>query len=273
MSASSPSLLFRGGRLIPEYNQTPETASVRVEDGRIAAIGPDAEGPADQVIDLNQHLIMPGLIDLYCNFREPGNGQKGTIASESLAAARGGFTTVCAAPETSSVNDSGAVTHLIRDIALARGSTRVLPIGAATRGLAGEHLSDMVGLMNAGCVAVGQFQHSMISAKVLYRCMAYARTFGITLMLRPFNHSLVGDGVAHDGLVAGRLGLAGVPSVAETSAVMEMLLLAEETGVHLHLSQLSCARSVEMIAQAKARDVAVTCDVAMHQLLLTESVR
>ncbi|MCK7544333.1 dihydroorotase [Marinobacter bryozoorum] len=240
-------------------------------DGLIQAMGAEpVTGSAETVIDASGLTLLPGFVDLCCNLREPGNGQKGNIASETRAAARGGFTTVCASPDTSPVNDSGAVTNLIRDVARSSAAIRVLPVGAATRGLAGELLSDMVGLSNAGCVAFSNGTRAMANARILRRCMAYARTFDLTLMLQPLNDALAADGYAHDGKVAAHLGLLGVPEVAETASVMEMLLLAEETGVRLHLGQLSCARSVEMVADARQRGVSVTADVAMHQLVFTE---
>ncbi|WP_323750497.1 dihydroorotase [Marinobacter sp.] len=242
-----------------------------IQDGKIVAIGAEAlSADADQQFDASGCVIAPGFVDLCCNLREPGNGQKGNIASETLAAAHGGFTTVCASPETSPVNDSSAVTHLIRDGATSRGSVQVLPVGAITRGLAGELLSDLAGLKNAGCVAVSNGSRGIKNARILRRCMAYAHTVGMTVMFSPENQALAADGYAHDGQVTTRLGLLGIPEVAETAAVMEMLLLAEETGVKLHLSQLSSGRSVEMLADARKRGIQVTADVAMHQLCFTE---
>ncbi|MFW5823547.1 MAG: dihydroorotase, partial [Marinobacter sp.] len=202
------------------------TVNLLVRDGLIGAMGNGpVTGSADTVIDASGLTLLPGFVDLCCNLREPGNGQKGNIASESRAAARGGFTTVCASPDTSPVNDSGAVTNLIRDVA-GKAPIRILPVGAATRGLAGELLSDMVGLSHAGCVAFSNGTRAMASARILRRCMAYARTFDLILMLQPVNQALAADGYAHDGPVATRLGLLGVPEVAETAAIMEMLLLA-----------------------------------------------
>lgn len=261
------SLKINGGRLA----HTDTVTTVLVRDGYIAALG-DAAGreSADNEFDATGCIVAPGFVDLCCNLREPGNGQKGNIASESLAAAHGGFTTLCASPETSPVNDSAAVTNLILDVAAKRSGVRILPIGAITRGLEGDLLSDMAGLATAGCVALGNGARPVKNARVLRRCMAYAQTFGLTVMFSPENRALAADGYAHDGLVASRLGLLGIPEVAETAAVVEMLLLAEETGVRLHLSQLSCARSVEMLADARKRGIAVTADVAMHQLLFTE---
>lgn len=273
-SQVSGDLLITGGRLVDGDGSQRDNPGVRVRDGRLVALGADAlaaSRAATERVNADGWVIAPGFIDLCCNLREPGNGQKGNIASEARAAAHGGFTTVCASPETSPVNDSSAVTHLIRDGAASRSPIRVLPVGAMTRGLEGELLSDMAGLQNAGCVAVGHGARPVRNARILRRCMAYAQTFGLTVMLHPENAALAADGYAHDGLVATRLGLLGIPEVAETAAVMEMLLLAEETGVHLHLSQLSCGRSVDMVAEAKARGVRVTADVAMHQLVFTEA--
>ena len=265
-------LKLTGGQLFEPGKGLISNPGLLVRNGRIEAVGEQAQAAASAAtLDADGQVIAPGFIDLCCNLREPGNGQKGNIASETRAAAHGGFTTVCASPETSPVNDSGAVTNLILDSVASRGVVRVLPIGAITRGLDGDMLSDMAGLKAAGCVAVGNGSRGVRNARILRRCMAYAQTFGLTVMFSPENTALAADGYAHDGQVTTRLGLLGIPEVAETAAVMEMLLLAEETGVRLHLSQLSCARSVEMLAQARDRGVKVTADVAMHQLVFTES--
>lgn len=273
MNSGSSELLISGGRLVDGEGDTRDNPGLLVRDGRLAVIGAQAAAQAgadSERIDASGWVITPGFVDLCCNLREPGNGQKGNMASESRAAAHGGFTTVCVSPETSPVNDSRAVTHLIRDSAAERSPIRVLPVGALTRGLEGEMLSDMAGLQSAGCVAVGNGSRPVRNARILRRCMAYAHTFGLMVMLQPENAALAADGYAHDGVVAARLGLHAIPEVAETAAVMEMLLLAEETGVHLHLSQLSCGRSVDMVADARARGVRVTADVAMHHLVFTE---
>lgn len=248
-----------------------EPTSVLVSDDRVGLIGEEARvSDAEEVIDGSGQWLLPGLWDLNCQLREPGPDRKGSIATETRAAARGGFTTVCAMPDTSPINDSGAVTNLINDLSHRDGAVRVLPIGAMTRGLEGERLSDMVGLTGAGCVAVSNAGYPATSARILRRCMAYARTFDLLLYLQPENASLAAGGCAHDGAVAARLGLPGIPPVAETTAVNELLMLAEETGVRLHLGPLSCARSVELIREARTRDLPVTADVAIHHLVYTE---
>jgi dihydroorotase len=266
-----PVIRIANGHRLTNTGRDENSCSLLIRNGRIEALGEQADqAKADQVIDATGCLVTPGFTDLCCNLREPGAGQKGNIASETRAAAKGGYTTVCAAPDSSPVNDSGAVTHLIREVASTRSPINVLPLGAATRGLEGELLSDMVGLSAAGCVALSNGMATVRNARILRRAMAYAQTFGFTLMLQPRNHALAADGFAHDGVVTTRLGLLGIPEVAETAAVSEMLLLAEETGVRLHLSQLSTARSVAMVAEARQRSVMVTADVAMHHLVFTE---
>lgn len=276
-SPPAASVKIVGGQLYRNASGTGAGAleanpGVLIENGRIAALGAQVQAQQAAVtLNADNCIVSPGFLDLCCNLREPGNGQKGNMVSETRAAAHGGFTSVCAAPDTSPVNDSGAVTNLIGDLADIRSWVRILPIGAATRGLQGELLSDMAGLKRAGCVILGNASKSVRNARILRRCMGYAQTFGLTLMFSPENQALAADGYAHDGAVTTRLGLLGIPEVAETTALMEMLLLAEETGVRLHLSQLSCARSVEMLAQARQRGIKVTADVAMHQLAFTEA--
>lgn len=246
--------------------------SVLVVDGSIHLVGEEAErAEADAVTNGQNQWLLPGLVDLNCHLREPGPDRMGTIASETLAAARGGFTTVCCVPDTSPVNDSGAVTHLIQDLARRRGRVRVLPLGAMTRGLEGDRLSDMADLAAAGCVALGNAGHPIANARVMRRCMAYARTFDIKLFIQPENPSLASDGCAHDGVMAARLGLAGVPDVAETTAVSELLMLAAETGVRLHLGPLSCARSVALVRQAREAGQPVTSEVGITHLVATEA--
>ena len=264
------SLKITGGTLFDGSGTETDNPGLLVRNGRIEALGSAAvSASADREFDASGCVIAPGFIDLCCNLREPGNGQKGNIASETRAAAMVA-SPPCVPRRKPRRLTTSAVTHLIREGADSRGSVRVLPVGAITRGLDGEMLSDMAGLKNAGCVAVGNGSRGVRNARILRRCMAYAQTFGLTVMFSPENQALAADGYSHDGQVATRLGLLGIPEVAETAAVMEMLLLAEETGVKLHLSQLSSGRSVQMLADARKRGIQVTADVAMHQLSFTK---
>ncbi len=265
-------ILIRNGQLFdPQTGQT-RPGAVLTEDRHIVAVGDSAlDAAADRELDAGGAVVSPGFIDLCCFLREPGDDQKGTLASETLAAAHGGFTTVCAAPESSPINDSGAVTTLILERARKQGQTRVLPVGALTRGLQGEMLSDMAALAKAGCVALSNGTYPAGNTRVLRRCMAYASTFGLTLFMRPENPALAMDGCAHEGVVATRLGLPGIPEIAETTAVSELIMLAEDTGVRLHLSQLSTARSVDLVRAARERGLPVTADVAIHHLSFNEN--
>jgi len=265
-------ILIRNGQLFDPRTGQVRAGAVLTDEQKIVAVGDSAlDQTADREIDAGGALVSPGFIDLCCFLREPGDDQKGTLASETLAAAHGGFTTVCAAPESSPVNDSGAVTTLILERARKQGKARVLPIGALTRGLRGELLSDMAALARAGCVALSNGTYPAGNTRVLRRCMAYASTFGLTLFMRPENPALALDGCAHEGVVATRLGLPGIPEIAETIAVGELIMLAEDTGVRLHLSQLSTARSVDLVRAARERGLAVTADVAIHHLAFNEN--
>lgn len=264
-------ILIENGRILDPVSGEETPASVLIDGGVIASLGAPAQN-VDQRVDAGGCLIVPGFIDLSCHLREPGDDQKGSIASETRAAAHGGFTTVCTSPDSSPVNDSGAVTNLIRDVALRDGVVKVLPVGAITRGLDGELLSDMAGLTRAGCVALSNGDRPLGNSRVVRRCMAYAHTFGLTLFMQPENKALAAEGCAHEGAVATHLGLPGIPEVAETTAVAELLLLAEETGVRLHLSQVTTARAVEQIERAQSRGLAVTADVAIHHLVYNDAV-
>lgn len=265
-------LLIENARIIDPSQHLDKVTNLYMARGRIAAIGHDApEGfTPDQVIDGTDKWILPGLVDLQARLGEPGSHFEGNIASETKAAVSGGITTICCPPDTAPVNDTQAVTELIQRRARQAATAFVLPIGAITQGLDGERLSNMAALKNAGCIALGQSTRPIQNALTLKNAMAYAASNDILLMMRSENEQIKNNGVAHSGVVSSRLGLAEIPSSAETIALARDLVLVEETGVRAHFSQLSTARSVEMIAEAKKRGLPVTCDVAIHQLHLTE---
>lgn len=218
--------------------------------------------------------LRPALIDLYARLREPGATFKADILSESRAAAANGISLLVCAPETEPSLDSTSVVELIRDRARAAflaGGSRVLPLGAMSKALGGEQISEYAALREAGCVAMSSGSRPITNSNFLRRAMQYARSFDITLFLHPIDQYLSEDGVAHEGRVAARLGLAGIPESAETLALARDLMLIEETGVRAHISRISCARSVELIAAAKRRGARVSCDVAIAQLFLCEN--
>lgn len=246
---------------------------VAIEDGTILSVGekPPAGFEADEIWTGNGELCLPGLVELCGFLREPGYEHKGTLRSELGAAAKGGVTTVCAPPLTQPVNDTAAVTRLIQERARNIGLSRVLPIGAMTRGLAGEQLTEMAALRDAGCIAVSNLRAPFASHRVMERCLEYAASQDMRVFVAPWDTALADGGCVHEGAVASRLGLAGIPPTAEILAVSQWLMLAESSGVRLHLTALSCARSVEMVAQARARGLLVSADVALANLLYTDA--
>lgn len=266
------SVHIRGGRLVDPDSGLDETADLFVQDGRIAAHGKKPRGfSADIEIDAGAGLVVPGLVDLCARFREPGLEHKGTIASEARAAASAGVTTVCCPPDTDPVIDTTAVAELIQQRAAACGQTRVLPLGALTRGLRGENLAEMDALRRAGCVAVSNADRPIPDSEVLRRAMEYAAGCGLRVFIQPEDHFLRNQGVVHEGAVSTRLGLPPIPAAAETVAVSRALLLMEQTGAAVHFCRLSAARSVELLANARRAGLPVSADVGISHLFLTES--
>ncbi len=263
-------VLIRGGRLLDPANDRDGHHDLYLHDGRIAALDrPPAGFRADQVIDAAGCLVIPGLVDLSARLREPGHEHKATLASETHAAAAGGVTTLICPPDTRPVVDDTPIARQIRRRADAAGFARVLPLGALTKGLAGEHLAELAALHEAGCVAFSNGMHAIANTQVLRRALEYAASFNLTVMLSPLDPWL-SLGLAHDGSTAARLGLAGIPVAAEVAQLARDLALVEDVGVRVHFGRLSSARSVAMIAEAKARGLPVTADTAIHYLHLTD---
>ena len=250
------------------------TAAQLTADGRCIEAGVSAAKHHIGDVEGQTLWLRPALIDLYARLREPGATFKADILSESRAAAANGISLILCAPETEPSLDSTSVVELIRDRARAafvRGGARVLPLGAMSKGLNGDQISEYASLRDAGCVAMSSGSRANANSNFLRRAMQYARSFDVTLFLHPIDLHLSEDGVAHEGRVAARLGLGGIPESAETLALARDLMLIEETGVRAHISRISCARSVELIATAKARGARVTCDVGIAQLFLCEN--
>ncbi|MCZ4128435.1 dihydroorotase [Stutzerimonas balearica] len=260
-----------GARVIDPASGRDEIADIHVENGRIAAIGTAPAGfAAEQSIEAGGLVATAGLVDLSVALREPGYSRKGSIASETLAAAAGGVTSLCCPPDTRPVLDTTAVAELILDRARESGHAKVFPIGALTRNLAGEQLAELVALRDAGCVAFGNGLTEFGSTRNLRRALEYAATFDLTVVIHSQDRDLAAGGLAHEGPAASFLGLAGIPETAETVALARNLLLVERAGVRAHFTQLTSARGAQMIADAQARGLPVTADVALYQLILTD---
>lgn len=263
-------LLIRNGHLVDLANGLDQQGDLAIVDGHILAVGQvPAEFHPEEILDASGKLVIPGLIDLCARLREPGQEHKATIASETRAAALAGITTLVVPPDTDPVIDEPAVVNLIRRRAGAAGFSRVLSLGALTQGLAGEQLAEMAALRESGCVGLSNGGCPITDTRVLYQALAYAASQDLTVFLEPLEPWL-GQGHAHDGPVAARLGLAGIPVAAETAGLARLLSLVEDIGVRLHLCRLSSARGVEMLRAARQRGLPVTADVAVHHLHLCE---
>lgn len=265
------SLRIHSGRLVDPASGVDERADLYIVDGHVAAIGaPPAGFAAAHQIDASGRVVCPGLIDLSARLREPGATHKATVASECAAAVAGGVTTVCCPPDTEPVVDTPAVVELIHQRAAAAGLARVEVLGALTHGLGGRELAAMGALAEAGCVAMDNGLAPIADTEVVRRAFEYATTLGLTVWVHPEDPWLAADRVVHEGSVSARLGLPGIPAIAETVAVARELHLAEATGARVHFCRLSTAAAAMMIRAAAERGLAVSADVAAHQLHLTD---
>ncbi|SFX39141.1 dihydroorotase [Marinospirillum alkaliphilum] len=265
-------LSILGGRVIDPAQHLDEVLDLHVEEGRILALGKAPAGfHAEQTLQAEGLLVCPGFIDLSCHLREPGPSYKGNIVSETRAALAGGFTSVCARPDTQPPLDSAAVLRVVREKAQTAGQARVLPLGALTQNLEGQLLANMAALQGAGCVAVTNVRRPVQDNLILRRCLEYAATFDLLVIFYPEDPSLAAGGCAHEGALASQLGLTGIPETAETLAVSRDLLLIEQTGIRAHFSHLSTARAVELVREAQLRGLPVTADVALSHLLFTDA--
>ncbi len=249
-----------------------EVSNLYIDGKSIAHIGskaPDGFKP-DETIDATDQLLIPGVIDLSAYLRDPGQEYKATIESESNAAVSAGITQLYYMPEPQTTIDSMPTVNLIKKRAKAEKKVRVGVIGSITQGLKGEQLTNMGGLKYAGCAGVTNQRQAFASTRTLRMAMDYAATFDLPVLLHPIDHALMGCGCVHEGAIATRVGLPSIPVAAETTAVAQIITLAEELGVAVHLCRLSAANSVELVRTAKQKGLPVTADVAAHQLFLTE---
>jgi dihydroorotase len=263
--------LIKGGRVIDPASGRDAIGDVLVEGERIVALDAAAAGAqADKAIDAKGLIVAPGLVDICARLREPGFEYKATLESEMHAAVAGGVTSLACPPDTDPPLDEPGLVDMLRRRAKALTQARLYPIGALTVKLAGERLTEMAELHESGCLAFTQANVPLDDTQVLWRALQYAGTFDFPVWLRAEDLSLARDGVAHDGEVATRLGLQGIPAFAETIALGKLLLLVRATGTRLHVCRISTAGAVEMIRAAKAEKLPVTCDVGIHHVHLSE---
>ena len=266
-----PAIHIRGGRLIDPRQGTDDELDVIVQDGRVARIGKGLDTPTGALVcDARGKIVAPGFVDLHAHLREPGEEGKETIETGSNAAASGGFTTVCAMPNTHPPNDCRAITMLIRTRAREIGGVHVLPIGAISRGLQGEHLSDIGELKEAGVVALSDDGRCVMNARLMRRALEYGRTFDLPIVQHAEDHHLSQGGSMNEGAVATRAGIPAQPAEAEEIIVARDIILVEMTGARYHVAHASTARTIAMVRDAKARGLPITCEVTPHHLLLTE---
>ncbi len=266
-------ILIQGGRVIDPASHMDALADVAIADGKILAIGAPGQLPAGftpaHTIDATDCIVAPGLVDLSVRLREPGHEHEGMLKSELAAAVAGGVTSVVCPPDTEPVLDVAGLVEMLRYRSQRLQQSRVFPLGALTRKLEGEVLTEMVGLTEAGCVGFSQAEVPLANTQVLQRALQYASTFGYTVWLRPQELHL-GKGVAASGALATRLGLSGVPVAAETIALHTIFELVRATKARVHLCRISSAAGVELVRQAKAEGLPVSCDVSINSLHLTD---
>ena len=259
------------GRIVDPAHAVDRVGALYIADGAIAGVDAKPAGwKSGRTLDASGLVVAPGLVDVSARLREPGLEYKATLESEMAAAIAGGVTSLACPPDTDPVLDEPGLVEMLKHRARSLNQARVYPIGALTVGLAGESLTEMGELTEAGCVAFSQADVPLADTDLLWRAMQYASTFGYALWLRPQDPHLGRNGIAHDGEIATRLGLAGIPSIAETIALANILALVRDTGVRVHVTRLSSAESVALVRAAKREGLAVTADVAIHHLHLCD---
>jgi len=263
-------ILIRGGRILDPSDDRDETGDVLIEAGTIAEVAAGLEVPGAEIIDATGAWVAPGFVDLHCHLREPGQEYKEDIASGGRAAVAGGFTAVACMANTQPANDDPAMTDFILDRAAHDSPARVYPIAAATRGLEGQVMTEMVALVEAGAVAFSDDGRTIMDSGVMRRVLDYSRLVEAPVIVHCEDRTLVADGVMNEGPISTKLGLPGNPAVAEIVHIQRDLLLAERTGAHVHVAHVSTAGGVEALRRARERGIHVTAEVTPHHLTLTD---
>ena len=266
-----PSLLLKGGRLLDPSQKLDAPGDLLIVDGKIARAGGTIDGGVDaQVIDCQGSIVCPGFVDVHCHLREPGREDVEPVGTGARAAAAGGFTAICAMPNTEPVTDNQAAVGFIIRQAMRAGAARVYPIGAISVGQKGESLAEFGEMVGAGAVAVSDDGKPVVSAQLMRTALEYAQAFNIPVIDHCEEPTLAHGGSMNEGFISARLGLRGIPSEAEEIMVIRDILLARRTGGHVHLAHMSTKGSVELIRWGKERGIRVTAEVTPHHLTLTE---
>ena len=266
-------LVIKNGRVIDPATHTDAPRDILIDGGKIAEVaepGSLVAAPGQEVFDAAGLMVAPGFIDLHAHLREPGQESSETIETGTRAAARGGFTAVCSMPNTSPVNDNASVTRFVLDRAVATGTVRVWPIGAASVGSKGEAISESAGMLEAGIVAVSDDGKPIATAKLARQVMDYCRSLDLPVIEHAEDVSLAAGAVMREGVASTRLGLRGMPAAAEAVCVARDVQLAELTGARLHIAHLSAKASLEQVRAAKSRGLRVTCEVTPHHFTLID---
>lgn len=265
-------MFLRNGRVVDPAQNLDARLDVRIRDGRIAEMGEGlATTDSERVVEVADLVVAPGLVDVHVHLREPGQEYKETIETGSRSAVAGGFTSICAMPNTSPVNDNPSVTRLILDRSRQVGLVNVFPIGAITKGSAGQELAPIGGLARAGAIAISDDGQPVMNAQLMRRAMEYAAELGVPVIDHCEDKNLSAGGVVNEGCCSARLGLKGINRVAEEVQVARDCLLAEITGAHVHIAHISTARSLDFVRDAKARGIRVTCEATPHHFVLTDA--
>ncbi len=268
-------LHIQNGRLIDPINNIDEKRDIYIAEGNILAVTkPDnslTDFTPDRIIDASNLVVSPGFVDLSARLREPGYEYKATLESEMNAAMHGGVTSLVCPPDTDPVLDEPGLVEMLKYRAKSLHQAHVYPLGALTAGLKGEALTEMTELTESGCVGFSQAAEPIKNTEMLMRALQYARTYDYCVWLRPQDAWIGRTGVAHSGPVAARLGLSGIPSIAETISLYTLFELVRQTGVRLHLCRLSTAKGINLIREAKKEGLPITCDVGAHHIHLTEN--
>ncbi|MET0267410.1 MAG: dihydroorotase [Duganella sp.] len=263
---------IKNGHLIDPANGIDAPHDLYIVDGKIAAVGSAPAGfVADQTIDATGLIVSPGFVDLAARLREPGYEYKATLHSEMQAAVQGGVTSLVCPPDTDPVLDEPGLVEMLKHRARSLNQAHVHPLGALTVGLKGQSITEMSALTESGCIGFSQAEIPVEDTNVLLRALQYAATFGFTVWLRPQDAHIGRGGIAASGPLASRLGLSGVPVMAETIALHTIFELMRSTGARVHLCRISSAAGLELIRKAKAEGLPVTCDVGVHHVHLTDA--